>query len=182
MSCIPRSVLVALALGASLLVTRRAFAESDCPPGSTAKSEGGFTWCEASVCLNDGSCRPDEVCRTVPLCVQVGKVETGGPAVTKDGGTPRLVATGRCGPNKTCADSTTVCLEGGRCLARTVADKMGLLTPVAAPAASAPPEAKPAGKSCGCRAAGTDGATGSSAGVVTALGLALLASARRARR
>lgn len=60
--------LVALA---ALLSTTAARA-SDCPPGSVEKTEDGFTWCEPTVCANDGQCKPNEVCRSVGLCMEVG--------------------------------------------------------------------------------------------------------------
>ncbi len=168
------AVFAGLAVVAS---ARAAWALDDCPPGSSARSEGSFTWCEPSVCVNDGQCRPDEVCRNVALCMQVGKTDTGGPSVAKDAGAQRLVATQRCGPDKTCPD-TTVCSDMGRCLAKTTADKMGLLTPAAsaAPASSAD-GAKASGGKCGCS---TPGARDVGGGL--ALGLAVVALGVLGRR
>src|SRR5687768_3138511 len=76
----------------------------DCPAGSKLKSEGGFSWCEPSVCLNDGNCSPSEVCRPVPLCVEVGKLDER--TSTKDAA-QKLVATQRCAPDDTCPSTQT---------------------------------------------------------------------------
>lgn len=175
-----RTLAVVAVFASSLVTAATAAALEDCPPGSSSRSENGFTWCEPSVCANDGQCRPDEVCRPVALCMQVGKVETGGAALAKDGGAQRLVATQRCGPNKTCPD-TTACSEMGRCLARTTADKMGLL---AAPASSAGTSSAPAaGKSCGCSTPGASTPGGSAAlAALAVLGLVVAARARGRER
>ncbi len=175
----PLRALVPSALVLGLVAsTGTARALDDCPPGSSARSENGFTWCEPSVCANDGSCRPDEVCRPVALCVQVGTVNPSGAAVGQDAGA-KLVATGRCGPDKKCPD-TTVCSDLGRCLAKTTADKMGILAPASSAAPASSSAAGSGGKSCGCSVPGAGGALGSGLGAFGALGL--LATIRLRRR
>lgn len=154
----------------------------DCPAGSKSKSEGGFTWCEPSVCMNDGNCSPSEVCRPVPLCVEVGKL--GEQNSVKDAA-QKLVATQRCAPDETCP-STQTCSKMSRCVSKAEAEKMGMATAPGASASAAPPAGGEAKKSsCGCivvgeRARGADGAA--LAGLV--LGLAAIGSRRihRARR
>lgn len=162
-----------VALGA--LVPRAAHALDDCPPGSMPKAEGGFEWCEPSICESDGQCRDGEVCRPLPLCVQVGQVGAGG---VKDGGAARLVATQRCAPDKSCP-ATTVCADKSRCVARTTADRLGLLTSADLDA-GARAAAEPAKRSaCGCRTAGSGG--GSTAAFALGLAGLGLAVARRRR-
>jgi MYXO-CTERM domain-containing protein len=137
-----------------VLASGPARALDDCPPGSSPRSDNGFTWCEPSVCANDGNCRPDEVCRKVALCMQVGTVDPAG------------------------------CSDLGRCLAKTTADKMGLL---AAPGASAAPASSAAAgtagaKTCGCSVPGAEaGAPAARWGGLAALGLLAAITFRRRR-
>lgn len=152
-------------------------APTDCPPGSIGKASGAFSWCEPSVCLHDGNCSPGEVCRTVPLCVEVGTLADAGKA-----GEQRLVATQRCGAAGACPSSQT-CSTKDRCLSKLQAQKLGLLdAPAAASSASgAPTAAEPKKSSCGCEVAGEHG---SGWGAAFAFGLAatMVAARRRARR
>lgn len=152
-------------------------APTDCPPGSNGKVKDGFAWCEPSVCLHDGNCAPNEVCRTVPLCVEVGTLADSGAK-----GEERLVATQRCGAGGACP-STQTCSTKDRCLSRDKAQKLGLLAPAAAPSASAAPtsSAPEAKKSaCGCEVAGAP--TSSGLGLFAAAGgLALVLAGRRRR-
>lgn len=48
------------ALASLAFFSSRASAD-DCPAGSRPKTEDGFSWCEPSVCLDDGNCDPSEV-------------------------------------------------------------------------------------------------------------------------
>jgi MYXO-CTERM domain-containing protein len=150
-------------------------APTDCPPGSNGKVKDGFAWCEPSVCLHDGNCAPNEVCRTVPLCVEVGTLADAGGK-----GEERLVATQRCGAGGACP-STQTCSTKDRCLSRDKAQKLGLLAPApsaSAGPASAPPEAKKS--ACGCEVAGAP--TSSGLGLLAAAsGLALVFARRRHR-
>lgn len=174
----PRSPLFTglVAFAALTVAPSLALAEDDCPAGSVHKSQEGFTWCEPTVCQNDGQCAPSEVCRPVGLCVQVGKLTADAATLGEAG--QRLVATQRCAPDKTCPD-TTVCSDMSRCVSKVDADKMGLL---AAPTSSAAPtSAGEAKKSCGCHVPGAGGRT---AGALAAAALALVIARgrRRARR
>jgi len=64
-----------LVLAFALLTARPATADqADCPAGSVEKNEDGFTWCEPSICLNDGQCNPGYVCVQMPLCMEVGNL------------------------------------------------------------------------------------------------------------
>lgn len=148
-------------------------APTDCPPGSTGKVSGAFAWCEPSVCIHDGNCAPD-VCRTVPLCVEVGTLADAGQA-----GEQRLNAVQRCGAGNACPSSTT-CSVKDRCLSKLQAQKLGLLEKPA-PASSAPAVAEPPPKkpSCGCDTPGTR--TESSGGALVALAFAGVLVARRRR-
>jgi MYXO-CTERM domain-containing protein len=164
---------------AFLTVAAPSPAAGDCPPGSVFRSQDGYTFCEATVCLNDGQCTTDEVCRPVPLCLQVGTL-TPDAATLGDAG-KRLVATQQCAPDQSCPQST-VCSALSRCVRKAVAERMGLLA-AANPAGSAPTgtnDAPPAKKSCGCRVVGTPppGRTWEGA---FALGIAALAVLRRRR-
>lgn len=127
-------------------------APSDCPPGSSGKVSGAFAFCEPSVCIHDGNCAQGEVCRTVPLCVEVGTLADAGQK-----GEERLVATQRCGAGGACP-STQTCSTKDRCIARQKAQALGLLDapPPAASASAAPAAAPEAKKSCGCDAPGAD--------------------------
>ncbi|MBX3188851.1 MAG: hypothetical protein KF819_17665 [Labilithrix sp.] len=145
----------------------------DCPPGSIPKSEGSAQWCEPSVCDSDAQCRAGEVCKPMPLCVQIGTIVPAGATTARATG-ERLVATHRCGADKRCPDTTT-CSEKSRCISRAQADKMGLLAPSAS---TASPE--PAKKSCGCRVPG--GSSEGSIGIVLALAGGSLAIQMRRRR
>jgi MYXO-CTERM domain-containing protein len=160
---------------AAALSTARALAANDCPPGSTSVTEDGFTWCRPSVCANDGQCRPDEVCRPIPLCLEVGTLADD---AARDGG-KRLVVTQPCvagqepGDPKTCPQKQT-CSEMSRCVSKTAADKLGLLS---APSAGGEPPSAAKRSSCGCDAVGADG--GSSAGLTLAVAIAALVGRRR---
>jgi hypothetical protein len=170
---------LAAALFVTSLVPSIASAD-DCPAGSKLKSEGGFSWCEPSVCLNDGNCSPSEVCRPVPLCVEVGKLDerTG---KDKDAA-QKLVATQRCAPDETCP-STQTCSKMSRCVSKAQADKMGMATAPGTSASSAPTSGDAKKSSCGCVVVGAPGGSAAAlAGLV--LGLAAIGSRRihRARR
>lgn len=160
---------VALAAVLALALSPATALADDCPSGSRMKSEDGFSWCEPSVCNGDADCQPSEVCRAVPLCVQVGKL--GEQDGTKDAA-QRLVATQRCAPDETCP-STTTCSNMKRCVSRAEADKTD--PSPAAPAA----EAKKS--SCGCHAVGAPGETRAALGVAIAA-LAAVGSRRIHRR
>ena len=179
-----KKVLVVIAAASMLLtLTERARAESDpsdCPPGSAMKTEGSFSWCNPSVCKDDSNCLPSEVCRPMPLCVQIG-VMSGDGGATAANKESRLIATTRCGPDKTCP-STNTFSDLSRCIDKQKADKMGILT--AAPAASAssgtaPAEAKKS--SCGCSIIGTRTESGAALLCVAFGAAAVIARRRRAR-
>lgn len=157
----------------TLLVTTNTARADDCPAGSKFKTQDGYSFCEPTVCLNDGQCAPDEVCRPIGLCMQVGTLDT--KTGLTDAG-QRLVVTQRCAPDKTCPQTTT-CSEKERCISRVAADKMGLLTPPAANGAtSTTPEKK---SSCGCEAVGSSGGAGRGALAIAAAALVLLSRRRR---
>jgi hypothetical protein len=167
-----------LALGLvpfALIVPSLASAD-DCPAGSKQKSEGGFTWCEPTVCMTDGNCSPSEVCRPVPLCVEVGKLDD--QKSTKDAA-QKLVATQRCAPDETCP-STQTCSKMSRCVSKAQADKMGMASaPSAGASASATPASGDAKKSaCGCVVVGAraGGATALAGLGGVLLGLAAIGS------
>jgi hypothetical protein len=167
-----------LSIGSAVLFVSLSAANaraSDCPPGSVFKSQDGYSWCEPTVCENDGQCNPNEVCRPVPLCMQVGTL-TADAATLGDAG-KRLVVTQRCAPDKTCPQ-TTVCSDMSRCVSKNAADKMGLLTASSAtPASGTDAGAGAAKKSCGCRAVGHR--TESTGGLLFAFALSLFAGRRR---
>ena len=147
----------------------------DCPAGSKLKTEGGFSWCEPSVCLNDGNCSPSEVCRPVPLCVEVGKLEPGTPRSPRsEDAAQKLVATQRCAPDETCP-STQTCSKMSRCVSKAQAEKMGMALPP--PGATASHEAEPKKSACGCSVVGSPGGD-----VMAFAGLALAAAAIGSRR
>jgi hypothetical protein len=129
------------AFGATFLFAGAA-AAFDCPAGSYEKSEDGFSWCQPSVCENDGQCDHGQVCRPVNLCLQVGQLAEAGAKPTDAGS--RLVVTQICAEDKTCPQLQT-CSSFGRCLTQAQADKL-------APAKPADPPAKKS--SCGCEAVG----------------------------
>lgn len=137
------------------------------------KTEEGFSWCQPSVCSNDGNCGPQEVCRPVPLCVEVGKLDAKQQA--KDAA-QRLVATQRCAPDESCP-STQTCSKMSRCVSKAQADKMGMTSApgASASAASAPADA-PKKSGCGCSIVG---AHRSGRADVIGLGLALAAVGSR---
>src|SRR5262245_11420464 len=139
---------------ATLAATVPARAEVECPPGSRQKSSGASTWCEPSVCASDVQCAPGEVCKPVPLCVEIGAAK-GAPGLADAGAL--LMARQKCGLEKKCPQATT-CQEHPVCVARAEAEKMGLLgaVPSASPAGSASASAPSAKKSCGCRVVGAD--------------------------
>jgi len=188
----PRSLLLSLLAATSILLTALPAMADDCPPGSLFKNQDGFSFCEPTVCVNDGMCNPNEVCRPVPLCMQVGALTTDASSQSVDA-SKRLVVTQRCGPDKQCPQST-VCSDMSRCITKAQADKMGLLnagssgagTPGTSPAASssaAPTEGAAAKKSaCGCEVVGSP-ARGFEAGLsVAALAAMLLLRKRRIAR
>ena len=171
-------------LGVGLFITTSlvpsAARADDCPPGSIFRSQDGYSFCEPTVCQSDSQCNPDEVCRPIPLCLQVGTLDPKAAAL-HDGG-QRLVATQRCGPDKTCTQNT-VCSDLGRCVSRDTAEKMGVLS-AASSGSPATSDAKTGAekKTCGCRAVGTpDLGAGLGLAVSTAL-VALVAVRRRATR
>lgn len=172
------------ALVAATGTARVAHAQTDCPPGSTQKSESGFTWCAPSVCDTDAQCGGGEVCRPIPLCVQVGKVDPKGAGMADAG--ERLVATQRCGADKACPN-TTVCSDKSRCISRDKADRLGLLAAAApggsasAGADSATPSAEPAKKSCGCHVPGARSGEPLALALAT-LGAVVIAARRRRRK
>jgi hypothetical protein len=149
-----------------------AHAADDCPAGSALKSEDGFSWCQPSVCLDDGNCGPSELCRSVPLCVEVGKLDERQQA--KDAA-QRLVATQRCAPDETCP-STQTCSKMNRCVSKTQAERMGLLTAPAASGSATAPAGGPKKSSCGCSVPGGFGSDGIG---LAGMGLALLAIGSR---
>ena len=158
-----------LALSISL-VAEVAFAQQEtCPPGSTWKSQGGAGWCEPSVCAADMDCKSGEVCKPIPLCVEIGKTEPG-----TDGGV--LMARQKCGENKSCP-SGTVCSDKGRCLSKDAAEKLGLL---GAPGAKTDGSSAPPKKACGCTTPGAP--IGNAAAALVGLGLAVCVVRRRVRR
>ncbi|WP_146646855.1 MYXO-CTERM sorting domain-containing protein [Labilithrix luteola] len=165
-----RALVVALAVG-SLFASRSAFAEVECPAGSTSKSEGNYKWCEPSVCDSDTQCGAGEVCRPVALCMQIGTTDP------KSDAGQHLVVTQRCGPDKSCPSSTT-CSDRSRCIGRDVADRMGLLTPATAGSAGTGSSAPAAKSSCGCDVPGVSG--GGMTGLLFA-GLGLVGGAMRRR-
>lgn len=154
-----RPVVTAAAfLAASFLSISAAHAaEADCPAGSRSKTENGFSWCEPTVCSNDGQCNPNEVCRPMAFCLEVGTLADAGAV---DGG-KRLVVTQPCvagsapGNPKTCPQKQT-CSDMSRCMSKSAAEKLGILTaPAAAPAGSAGAADGGAKKSsCGCHVVG----------------------------
>ncbi len=158
-----------------LLSTATARADEDCPPGSVHKTENGFTWCEPTVCTNDGQCGPNEVCRRVGLCMEIGTLAD---AASEDAG-KRLVVTQRCAPDKTCPQKQT-CSDLSRCVSKAAAEKMGILHVESAPSATAAPGSavEPKKSACSCDVVGSGGHDG--AGIVLAgIGALVLATRRR---
>jgi hypothetical protein len=149
---------------------------TDCPPGSVGKTEGANSWCEVTVCNNDGDCTP-QVCRSVALCIQVGTLDKdGGAALQKDkGAANRVIAVGRCAADNKCPENT-VCNEKKRCVDRAVADKMSAPLEVDAGAGGAGKKS-----SCGCETVGARVPLGGAGVFAAALGLGLIAR-RRTRR
>jgi MYXO-CTERM domain-containing protein len=173
-----RSLLAGLAATLALaFAPAPASAQQDqCPPGSTWKTKDGAGWCEPSVCDSDAQCSPGEICRPVPLCVEIGKLDPQTARMGGDAGTT-LMARQRCGENKSCPQ-TTVCSEKDRCISKSTAEKMGLLAAPAASAGAAAPAAKKS--SCGCD---VPGVSSGEIAVAVVAGLALIgATARRRRR
>jgi hypothetical protein len=166
-----RSLFVVAAL---LLVTSTASAADtfvECPPGSTKKEEGTYSWCQPTVCDNDTQCTPN-VCRSAGLCMQVGSLNKPG---EPDGGA-RLIATQICQEDKQCPTQQT-CSVMKRCLTQAQADKMA----ANAPATTTEPPKK---SSCGCSVIGAKGEARPAA-IDAALGLSgllVLARRRGARR
>lgn len=153
--------------------------DADCPAGSTSKSEGGYTWCEPSVCDTEAQCGAGELCRPVPLCMQIGALKPKSGAALADAG-QRLMATQRCGPDKACPQSS-VCSEKHRCITRAAAERMGLLSPTSAAASASAGATSTEGapkKACGCSTPGhAPGGLGALS--VFALGAVVLSSRRR---
>lgn len=170
----------------SLVPTSAYAVDNDCPPGSTQKSEDGFTWCQPSVCLNDSQCNPSEVCRPIALCMEVGTLgDAAAPVGTKDASAQRLAVTQRCVSDQTCPQKQT-CSKLSRCVAKTTAEKMGILADPAAASASAA-SASPSGdapkkSSCGCRTVGSERSSSPLAAACALIaGLALVRRRARAR-
>jgi MYXO-CTERM domain-containing protein len=168
-----RLLIATLAFGGISLASSVAFADVDCPAGTKKKSEGTNEWCEPSVCLTDAQCLPGELCKPVPLCVEIGTVK--GTATSPDGG-QRLMARQKCGPDRSCPASTS-CLDGLRCITKPEAEKMGMLSS-AVPSASSAPAAE--GKKCGCRVAGAPSPAAPSL-LLASVAIAALAGRRRRR-
>jgi MYXO-CTERM domain-containing protein len=157
----------------------RARAEDDCPPGSVYRTQDGYSFCEPTVCDNDGQCNPaTEVCRPIALCMQVGTLDPKKTTLQGDAG-QRLVVTQRCAPDKTCPQ-TTVCSDKGRCVSKAVAEKMGILT-VSSATQSQKPASGSEKRSCGCRVVG-GGNGDTTAGFLASAGVAAIAIGRRRRR
>jgi MYXO-CTERM domain-containing protein len=147
---------------------------TDCPIGSTGKAEGENTWCEPSVCETEAQCSPGQVCRTVPLCIQVGtldKSDAGPKLAAPAAGSTRLLAISRCGENGKCA-ADAVCSDKKRCVSRGEADRMTAPLPMPSAASSAAP-AEGKKSSCGCSTPGAPhrGAPAAVLGGLLALGL-----------
>lgn len=155
-------------LATVLLFASNASAETfvDCPPGSSKKEEGSYSWCQPTVCENDTQCTPD-VCRPVGLCMQVGSLNKPG---EPDGGA-RLIATQICQEDKQCPTQQT-CSLMKRCVSKAQADKLADGAPAETPAEA------PKKSSCGCEAVGVRDARGP-AGVAAFALSALLVRARR---
>lgn len=170
-----RTPLAVLALSFALasLTGRAALAAppADCPPGSVGKEEGGFQWCEPTVCLTDADCMGGKsVCRSMPLCVEVGTVADAA------AGSKRLVVASPCvkkGAAYECPAQTT-CLEGKRCIEKTKADQMGILVEDAGLPAEPPKKSV-----CGCS---VPGVATSDAAWMAPLGVIAVALVRRRRR
>lgn len=177
----PRASVLAVvasgALAALLLSASPAYALDDCPAGSIPKSEEGFSWCEPTVCGAAAPCGANEVCRSVPLCLQVGSVGHDAATVAGDAG-KRLVATQRCAPDKSCP-STTTCSDLPRCISKAVAEKMGVLAdPATASSTNAGGSETGKKSACGCD---VPGHAHGSAGVALAGLVVAAALGRRAR-
>jgi len=181
-----RTALLACPVVLALLLAGGGAGAADCPPGSVSKEENGQTWCEPSLCDSDAQCKPGEICRLIPLCVQVGAMEKR-PGVADAG--QRLMVTQRCAPDQTCPQ-TTVCSEKTRCVSREQADKMGVLTVKSTPAGSAsgaasatPTSSADAKKSsCGCHVVGESGGARNASLGLAAVALAFGAASLRRRR
>lgn len=144
---------------------------TDCPPGSVGKEEGTFQWCEPTVCTTDADCLGgSSVCRSLPLCVEVGSVADGA------AGSKRLVVAGACVKKGTAYEcpAQTTCLEGKRCVEKTKADQMGILVEDAGLPAEPPKKSV-----CGCS---VPGVATSDAAWIAPLGAIAIALVRRRRR
>ncbi len=172
--------ILALPLAAILVAVAIPARADDCPPGSKNRSENGFEWCEPTVCETDSQCGANEVCRPIAFCMQVGSLAPD--AATMGDAGKRLIVTQRCAPDKKCPGTTT-CLELGRCLSTSAAEKMGLLNAPSASASAAPAGGEAKKSSCGCEVPGST-PTGSLASVLAiALGAAIkIRRTSRARR
>jgi len=168
-----RALTLPLVLAFSLL-SAAAFADVDCPVGTKKKTEGPNEWCEPVVCLTDAQCGAGEVCKPVPLCIEIGTVKN---AAGQDAG-QRLMARQHCGPDRACPSSTT-CLDGSRCISKAEADKLGLLAPAPSASAAAPPA--PSDKKCGCSVVGAPSSSGAiwASLACAALGAVAIAARRR---
>jgi len=190
-SCALALVTVLAASAPTVARAETATAPTDCPPGAVGKAEGSNAWCEPTVCETEAQCTPGQVCRSVPLCVQVGTIEKkdGGPSLAPDKNAGnKLMAVGRCGPDQKCPEST-VCNEKKRCVDRAASDKMGPVSAASAsPSASAGATSTatpPAKSSCGCDvvgARGTFGGAGALGAVAIVVGVVGVVGRRRARR
>ena len=174
---LPLAGIAQLVVTALLFSTSAAHAEDDCPPGSVHKTQDGFTFCEPTVCTNDGQCNSNEVCRKVGLCMEVGTLAD---AATDDAG-KRLVVTQRCAPDKTCPQKQT-CSDLTRCVSKSDAQKMGILHLEAAPSATAAPGSavEPKKSACDCNTVGAGSA--GAGGILTGLGALVLVTRRRRSR
>ena len=170
----PLLAIASLVVTTFLLSASTAHAEDDCPPGAVHKTQEGFSFCEPTVCTNDGQCNPNEVCRKVGLCMEVGTLAD---AATEDAG-KRLVVTQRCAPDKTCPQKQT-CSDLTRCVSKSDAQKMGILHLEAAPSATAAPgsAALPKKSACDCNVVGPS--QGGAGAAVGALGALVIAARRR---
>jgi hypothetical protein len=162
-----------VAFAAASFVSSSAAADQDCIAGARPKTEGAFTWCEPALCLSDAQCSSSEVCKPVPLCIEIGNVSPD--AGKADAGGQRLAVTQTCAPDKTCPQNQT-CSVLPKCISKAAAERMGLLStaPSAAGSASAGSSGGDAKKSsCGCDVPGRS--TGALPGALAlALGLAVL--------
>ena len=177
-----RSPFVLLGLAIALTAgAAHAQAQEDCPLGSVQKNESGQTWCEPTVCETDTNCPTGSICRPVPLCVEIGVLDTKPGAKPEAEAGTKLLVRQRCGAGNTCPQRTT-CSDKSRCITRAQAEKAGLLTVGSGSSAAAPSTATdPPKKACGCRTPGTRGGE-LGGGALALLGALAIAARRRTRR